>query len=34
MNEQPKNIWKKSWTGWRGLLLGWLGLMIATLIIF
>src|SRR5450432_405715 len=21
MDEKPKNIWKKSWTGWRGLLL-------------
>jgi hypothetical protein len=34
MDEKPKSIWKKSWTGWRGLLLGWLGLMLATLIIF
>jgi hypothetical protein len=24
MNEEPKSIWKKSWTGWRGLLWGWL----------
>jgi hypothetical protein len=34
MDEKPKSIWKKSWTGWRGLLLGWLGLMLATLVIF
>jgi hypothetical protein len=34
MDEQPKSIWKKSWTGWRGLLSGWLVLMMATLIIF
>jgi hypothetical protein len=27
MSEEPKNIWKKSWTGWRGWLLGWLVLM-------
>jgi tetratricopeptide (TPR) repeat protein len=33
MNEKPKSIWKKSWTGWRRLLLGWLVLMIATMII-
>ncbi|HTA95345.1 MAG TPA: hypothetical protein VK769_04405 [Verrucomicrobiae bacterium] len=34
MDEKPESIWKKSWTGWRGLLLGWLGLMLATLVIF
>ena len=34
MEEKPKGIWKKPWTGWRSLLLGWLGLMVATLIIF
>jgi hypothetical protein len=34
MDEKPKSIWKKSWSGGRGLLLGWLGLMVATLIIF
>src|ERR1035437_418627 len=34
MNEEPKSIWKKSWTGPRGFLLGWLSLMIATGIIF
>src|ERR1035437_1807941 len=28
MNEKPKSIWKKSWTGWRGLLMGWLILTI------
>jgi hypothetical protein len=33
MNEKPKNFWKKSWTGWRGLLLGWLILMAVFLII-
>ena len=27
MNEEPKSIWKKSWTGWRGLFFGWLILM-------
>jgi hypothetical protein len=27
MNENPKSIWKKSWTGWRGLFFGWLILM-------
>lgn len=27
MNEKPKSIWKKSWTGWRGYLGGWLILM-------
>jgi hypothetical protein len=32
MNEKPKSFWKKSWTGWRGLLLGWLILMAALLI--
>jgi hypothetical protein len=34
MDEKPKSIWKKSWAGWRSLLLAWLGLMIVTLIIF
>ena len=34
MNEAPKSIWKKSWMGWRGLLIGWLILMSALLIIF
>ena len=34
MNEEPKSIWKKSWTGWRGLLLGWLILMVALAVIF
>ncbi|HEX7570713.1 MAG TPA: hypothetical protein VF492_09425, partial [Verrucomicrobiae bacterium] len=29
MNEKPKSIWKRSLTGWRGLLLGWLILMVA-----
>jgi hypothetical protein len=33
MDEKLKSIWKKSWTGWRGLLLGWLVLMIVTMII-
>src|ERR1035437_9112788 len=33
MDEKPKSIWKKSWTGWRGLLLGWLILMVALMII-
>src|ERR1035441_3959925 len=33
MEEKPKSIWKKSWTGWRGLLLGWLILMVALTII-
>ena len=27
MNKEPKSIWKKSWTGWRGLFFGWLILM-------
>ncbi len=34
MNEKPKSIWKKSWTGWRGLLLGWLMLTAALTAIF
>jgi hypothetical protein len=34
MDENPKSIWKKSWTGTRSLLLAWMGLLIATLIIF
>ena len=34
MNEEPKSIWKKSWTGWRGLLLGWLILMAVLLVCF
>lgn len=34
MDEKPKSIWKKSWTGWRGLLLGWLVLMAVLLIGF
>jgi hypothetical protein len=34
MEEKPKSIWKKSWTGWGGLLLAWLVLMTASLIIF
>jgi hypothetical protein len=29
MNEEPKSIWKKSWTGWRGSFFGWLILMVA-----
>src|ERR1039457_1572716 len=33
MEEKPKSIWKKSWTGWRGILLGWLILMVAMTII-
>lgn len=33
MNEKPKSIWKRSLTGWRGLLLGWLILMVALAII-
>src|ERR1043165_9050151 len=32
MDEKPKSIWKKSWTGWRGFLLGWL-ILTATLTI-
>jgi len=34
MNEEPKSIWKKSWTGPRKLLLAWLGLVIVTMILF
>ena len=34
MNEKPKSIWKKSWTGWRGLLMGWLILMVVLATIF
>jgi hypothetical protein len=34
MDEKPKSIWKKSWTGWRGLLLGWLILMTVLLVFF
>ncbi len=33
MDEKPKGIWKKSLTGWRGLLLGWLILMVALAVI-
>ena len=32
MDAKPKSIWKKSWTGWRGLLLGWLILMVILLV--
>src|ERR1035437_1770421 len=34
MNEKPQSIWKKSWTGWRGLLMGWLILMVVLATIF
>jgi hypothetical protein len=34
MEEKPKSIWKKSWTGWRGLLLGWLLLTATLAVIF
>ena len=34
MSEEPKSIWKKSWTGWRGLFFGWLILMAALAVIF
>src|SRR5208282_2998674 len=34
MNEEPKSIWKKSWTGWRGLFFGWLILMATLAVIF
>src|SRR5471030_2911293 len=34
MDDKPKSIWKKSWTGWRGLLLGWLMLMVLFLVCF
>jgi hypothetical protein len=33
MNEEPKSIWKKSWTGWRGLFFGWLILMATFVVI-
>jgi hypothetical protein len=34
MNKEPKSMWKKSWTGWRGLLFGWLILMATLAVIF
>ena len=34
MNEKPKSIWKKSWSGRRGLFCGWLILMAALAVIF
>jgi len=34
MKEEPKSIWKKSWTGWGGLFFGWLILMAALAVIF
>lgn len=34
MNEKPKNIWKRSWSGGRGLFFGWLILMAALAAIF
>ena len=33
MDEEPKSLWKKSWTGWRALLQGWLILLVALIII-
>jgi hypothetical protein len=34
MDEKPKSIWKKSWTGWRGLLLWFILLIIIAFAVF